>query len=709
MSYDTSNIRNAVLLGHPGSGKTTLAETMLFETGAITRRGNVQERSTISDYTDIEHERGNSIFAALMHDDWRGTKINVLDTPGFDDFIGEVVSSLKVADTALMLINARSGVEVGTELLWEYVEKFCTPTIFVVNQVDHEKSDYDAAVEQLKERFGSRVLPIQYPLNQGPEFNTIIDALRMTMYVFPPEGGKPEKHDIPASEKDRALAMHNTIVEAAAENDEELMERYFEQGTLSEEELAYGLRVAMGKRSVFPMFVASAIKNMGSGRIMGFINDVCPAPNQRSSAPLVGGGKLECNANDETTIFIFKTHIEPRVGNISYFKVFSGVLKAGDELVNASNRTTERIGQLYITNGKIREPVDELKAGDLGCTVKLKNSHTNQTLTAKGTNREIEPIEYPSPRIDVAVVPPSKNDMEKLMKALHSIAEEDPTLIIEQSKSLKQTILYGQGQLQLDLVRQRTEREFGVGMTFEKPRIPYRETITREANEMYRHKKQTGGAGQFAEVHMRIEPYYDGMPDPNGLTVKQAEIEDLPWGGKLAYYWCIVGGSIDSRFSNAIKKGVLMKMEEGPLTGSNCQDIRVCIYDGKMHPVDSNDMAFMIASQQVFKLCFSKAAPQLLEPIYELEILCSGDVMGDVMGDLQTRRAIIVGMGAEGNYQKITARVPLAELYLYSSTLRSISQGRAKFKRTFLEYAPVPPDIQQKLIEEYKTQAASED
>lgn len=709
MSYETSNIRNAVLLGHPGSGKTTLAETMLFESGSITRRGAVQDHNTISDHTDIEQERGNSIFAALMHDDWRGNKINVLDTPGFDDFIGEVVSSLKVADTALMLINSKSGVEVGTELLWEYVEKFKTPTLFVVNQVDHEKSDFDGSVEQATARFGSKVLPIQYPLNQGIGFNTIVDALRMTMYVFPPDGGKPEKQDIPAAEKDRVLAMHNAIVEAAAENDEELMERYFELGTLSEEELAYGLQVAIGKRAIYPLFCASAINNMGSGRIMGFINDVCPAPNQRSAAPLVGGGELECKSDDDATVFIFKTHNEPRVGNISFFKVFSGVLKVGDELVNATNRTTERFGQLYIANGKNRETVDELRAGDLGCTVKLKNSHTNQTLAKKGIDREIEPIPYPGPRIEVAVHPPSKNEMEKLMKALHSISEEDPTLIIEQSKTLKQTILYGQGQLQLDLAKQRLENEFGVTMSFEKPRIPYRETITREANEMYRHKKQTGGAGQFAEVHMRIEPYYEGMPEPSGLTVRNTEIEELPWGGKLAFYWCIVGGSIDSRFSNAIKKGVLMKMEEGPLTGSNCQDIRVCIYDGKMHPVDSNDMAFMLASQQAFKHCFSKSAPQLMEPIYEVEILCSGDVMGDVMGDLQTRRAIIMGMGAEGHYQKITARMPLAEMYLYSSTLRSISQGRAKFSRTFAEYASVPSDVQQNLINDYKAQSTEED
>ena len=709
MAYDTKNIRNVVLLGHPGCGKTTFAETMLFETGAISRRGSVQEQNTVSDYTDLEQERGNSLFSTLMHDDWRGNKINVLDTPGFDDFVGEVVSSLKVSATALMLLNAKSGVEVGSELLWEYVEQFETPAIFVVNQLDSDKANYDATVDQAKARFGSKVIPIQYPLNPGDSFNTIVDALRMTMYVFPEGGGKPEKKPIPDSEKDRVNKMHNAIVEAAAENDETLMERYFELGTLSEDDLANGLRLAMAQRSIFPLFCCSALNNMGSGRIMGFLNDVCPTPADRKELKLEDGGTLKCDANGDTTIFIFKTHNEPRVGSISYFKVCSGTLKSGDELINATNRGSERFGQLYIANGKNRDAVDELRAGDLGCTVKLKNSHTNQTLNKKGVDRKIEPIQFPNSRIEVAVEPPSKNDMEKLMKALHIICEEDPTLKIEQSKALKQTLLYGQGQLHLDLVKHRVETEQGIAMQFEKPRIPYRETITKVSNESYRHKKQSGGSGQFAEVHMRIEPYHEGMPEPIGLTVRNAEIDDLPWGGKLAFYWCIVGGSIDSRFSNAIKKGVLQKMEEGPLTGSNCQDIRVSIYDGKMHAVDSNDMAFMTASVQAFRSNFSKAGPQLMEPIYDVEILCSGDVMGDVMGDLQTRRAIIMGMDAEGHYQKILARIPLAEMYQYSSTLRSISQGRAKFARKFAEYASVPNDIQQKLIAEFKAEQEDED
>ncbi len=709
MTYDTRNIRNAVLLGHPGCGKTTLAETMLFESGGISRRGTVQEGNTISDYTDIEHERGNSLFSTLTHDDWRGNKINMLDTPGFDDFVGEVVSSLKVADTALMLLNAKSGVEVGTELLWEYVEKFETPTLFVVNQLDHEKADFDTTLEQAQGRFGNKVVPVQYPLNTGAGFNTIIDALRMVMYVFPANGGKPTKKEIPAAEMEKADAMHKALVEAAAEMDDTLMEKYFEEGNLSEDELSTGLRAAIAKRSVFPLFCASAVKNMGSGRIMGFVNDICPSPADRAPAPLVGGGTLKCDPKGDATIFIFKTHNEPKVGNLSFFKVYSGTVKSGDELVNASNRVAERLGQLYVVEGKNRESVEELRAGDLGCVVKLKSTHTNQTLNKKGIDRQIEPIHFPNSRIEVAVEPPSKNDMERLMKTLHGIAEEDPTLVIEQNASLRQTLLYGQGQLHLDLVKYRVEQIGGVSMDFHKPRIPYRETITKESNEMYRHKKQTGGAGQFAEVHMRIEPWHEGMPDPTGLTVRDRQIDDLPWGGKLAFFWCIVGGAIDNRFSSAIKKGVLQKMEEGPLTGSNCQDIRVSIYDGKMHAVDSNDQAFMTASIQAFRANFQKANPQIMEPIYDVEILCDGDVMGDVMGDLQTRRAIIMGMGSEGHYQKIMVRVPLAELYQYSSTLRSISQGKAKFTRSFAEYAPVPPDIQAKLIADHKAHAHDEE
>ena len=702
MAYDTKDIRNVVLLGHSGSGKTTFAETMLFESGATTRRGTVEDKSTISDYTNIEQERGNSIFSTLMHATWKDSKINIIDTPGFDDFVGEVVSSLKVADLGLMILNAKSGVEVGTELIWEYIEKNNTPAIFVINQLDHDKADFDMTLEQTKNRFGTNVLPFQYPLNQGTGFNTIVDALRMIMYVFPEGGGKPKKEPIPESEMGRAQEMHNALVEAAAENDEELMELFFENGSLTEAELAKGLKIALANQEIFPVFCASATENIGSGRIMGFINDIAPSPADRPETPLEGGDTLKCDASADTTIFIYKTVSEPQVGNVSYFKIYSGTLDSGDELENEETRTTERFNQLFIANGKNRDSSKQLKAGDLGVTVKLKDSHTNQTLNKKGVNRVIQKMEFPSHRIRTAFSPPSKNDMEKLMKALHILQEEDPTLEVELAPHLKQTLLHGQGQLHLDIIKYRIEKLYHVSMEFERPKISYRETITRKADDSYRHKKQSGGAGQFAEVHMRIEPYTEGMPPPSDLTVRNEEEETLPWGGTLKFLWCIVGGSIDAKYSNAIKKGIMQKMEEGPLTGSRCQDIRVCVYDGKMHPVDSNDMAFMIAAAQVFKNAFQNASPQLLEPIYDLEILCSGDVMGDVMSDLQTRRAMIMGMDSEGHYQKIKAKVPLAEMHKYSATLRSISQGKAKFSQSFAEYQSVTPDIQQRLINEYK-------
>lgn len=701
MGYDTKNIRNAVLLGHPGSGKTTLAECMLFEAGEISRRGSSAEGNTVSDYSSLEKERGNSIFSSLMHASWKDSKINIIDTPGFDDFVGEVISSMKVADTALMLLNARSGVEVGTELIWEYVDHFHTPAIFVINHVDNPKADYDGTLEQAQKRFGAKVIPVQYPLNTGEGFNTIVDTLRMVMYVFPEGGGKPEKKAIPSEEMERAQAMHNVLVEAAAENDDTLMEKFFDQGTLSEEELAEGLRIAIAHQEIFPVFCCSAEHNMGSGRIMGFINDVCPSPADRPEAKLVGDETLACTTSGDTTILIYKTISEPRVGNVTYFKVYSGVLEAGDELVNASNGQVERFTQLALANGKDRTATTEVRAGDLGVTLKLRDAHTNQTLNSKGCNRQIEPMHFPESRIRTAILPPGKAEMEKLMKALHSIEEEDPTLHVEQSATLKQTLIHGQGQLHLDLIKYRVETVNGVEMAFERPKISYRETITAPANTDYRHKKQSGGSGQFAEIHMRVEPYVENMPDPEDLNVRKKEEEELPWGGKLVLYWCIVGGSIDAKYINAIKKGILARMEEGPLTGSPCQDVRVSIYDGKMHSVDSNDTAFMIAARMAFRDAFKAAKPQIMEPVYDLEVLCEADVMGDIMSDLQTRRATISGMDTEGHYQKIKAKVPQAEMYLYSSTLRSLTQGKAKFNRRFAEYQAVPFEVQKELRAAY--------
>ena len=701
MITNTKNLRNVVLLGHSDSGKTTLIETMLYEGGAIKRRGSVEGQNMVSDNTELEHEKGKTIFSHQMFVNWRTNKINIIDTPGFDDFVGEVVSSLKVADTAIIVLNAANGVEVGTQIVWEYVEKYETPAIFVINQMDHAKADYEKTLEQAKERFGSKVVPIQYPYNSGPNFNAIIDALRMVMYEFPATGGKPEKKPIPESEMARANEMHNALVEIAAENEEGLMEKYFEEGNLSEEDLSHGITLALAKQQFFPVFVTSGLKDMGSGRLMGFIDDIAPSPAERPNRKLESGEEISYDSEDKTTIFIYKTLSEPQVGMVSYFKVLSGKLKPGDELINANNGETERISQLFITEGKDRIAVTELVAGDLGATVKLKFGHSNNTLNAKGLDRKVRPMEFPESRIRKAISAGSAADMEKLVTALHKIEEEDPTLSVEQSAELKQTILHGQGQLHLDLVKQRLQREFGVTMNFENPKIPYRETITAKADADYRHKKQSGGAGQFGEIHMRVENFYEGMDEPTGVNIRQKEIEDLPWGGKLAFYWCIVGGTIDNRYIGAIKKGIMQQMKEGPLTGSHCQNIRVAVYDGKMHSVDSNDISFQLAASGAFREAFQQAKPQLLEPVYSVEILCPDEDTGDVMGDLQTRRAIISGMDSEGHYQKILAEVPLAELHDYGSSLRSITGGRAKFSMKFSEYQLVPGNVQQELVKQH--------
>ena len=701
MSTNTKDLRNVVLLGHSGSGKTTFIETMLYEGGAIKRRGTVEQHNTVSDNTDLEHERENTIFSHQMFVNWKKNKINILDTPGFDDFVGEVIANLKVADTALIMVNAAAGVEVGTELVWEYVEDYKTPSIFVINQMDHQKADYDAALEQLKNRFGSKVIPIQYPLNSGESFNQIVDALRMVMYEFPATGGKPEKKPIPESEMARANEMHNALVERAAENEEGLMEKYFEEGNLSEEELAQGLMIGLAKHDFFPVFVASGAKDMGSGRIMGFIDDIAPSPADRFGSKLENGEVLPCNAADKTTIFIYKTQSEPQVGVVSYFKVFSGEIKPGDELINANNGELERISQIFVAEGKERTAVDKLVAGDLGVTVKLKNGHSNNTLNTKGVDRKIEPMKFPESRLRKAVFVENTAETEKLFAALNKLKEEDPTLKVEIDHDTHEAILGGQGQLHLDLVKYRLEKDFGVKMEMKNPKISYRETITGKAEADYRHKKQSGGAGQFGEIHMRVENYYEGMPEPEGVNIRSKEFEDLPWGGKFAFYWCIVGGAIDSRYIGAIKKGIMQQLKEGPLTGSHCQNIRVSVYDGKMHSVDSNDISFQLAASGAFKEAFHNAHPQLLEPMYHVEILAPDECTGDVMGDLQTRRAMISGMDTEGHYQKIMAEVPLAEMNDYGSTLRSLTGGRAKFSMKFSDYQLVPANVQQDLVKKH--------
>jgi elongation factor G len=699
--YDEKHIKNIVLLGAPKAGKTLLAEDMIFEAGITHRRGTIETKSTISDYHEIEQERGNSVFATPLHTEWRDYKINIIDTPGFDDFVGEMISSVRVADTCVMVINAQHGVEVGTELIWNYVDRFNKPSIFAINQLDHPKSNFDEALLSLRNRFGNAVTQMQYPLQQGEGFNTIIDLLKMVMYQFPLDGGKPQKLPIPASEKEKAERLHNELVEKAAENDEKLMEKYFEKGTLDEDEMREGLKQGMIHHDVFPVFCMSAKRNMGSGRLMGFIDNVAPSPLEANPEKTSAGKEIPFDVTKPAALFVFKTHIEPNLGKLTFFKVISGEVNTTSELINSQTGATERIHQLFIMDGKTRNPVDKLVAGDIGATLKLKDTYTNQTLHAKGYDIAIQPIEYPEPRIRTAVVAKSKNDDEKIGEVLQKIHQEDPTLEVAYAKELKQLIISGQGELHLAVCKWFLETVYKLHIDFESPRISYRETIRQYASASYRHKKQSGGAGQFGEVYLKIEPYYEGMPEPTEFPVRGKEVIDLEWGGKLVFYNCIVGGVIDSRFIPSILKGVMEKMEEGPITGSYVRDVRVMVHDGKMHPVDSNDISFKIAGMMAFKEAFMKAEPQLLEPIYDLEIMLPEDVMGEVMGDLQTRRSLIMGMDSMGANQVIKAKTPLAELDRYSTTLRSLTQGRANFRQQFAEYSPVPFDLQQKLAKNF--------
>jgi elongation factor G len=706
--FDTSHVKNIVLLGHAGSGKTTLAECMLFEAGLISRRGSIAERNTVGDYHDLEHERGNSIFSKLLHTKWRGYKINILDTPGYDDFVGEVVSALRVADTGVMLLNAVMGVEVGTDIIWDYTEQFKTPMIFAVNKLDDDNADFDKTVREARSHFGNKVAIVQYPVQQGAGFHEIIDVLRMTMYKFRDTGGKPEKLPIPDAEKERAEMLHRELVEAVASNDENLMEKYFEKGELDEEEMKDGIKKAMINHDLFPLFCLSAERNMGSGRLMGFIDVVCPSANEMPPQITKSGEKLACDSKGRACMFIFKTVSEPHVGEMSFFKVYSGTIKAGMELVNETTGASEKLNQLFIVEGNRRSNVNELVAGDIGATLKLKNTHVNNTLHERGKNIELQPIIFPSPNMTMAIESVKKGEEERLSTALHQLREEDPTVIIEFSPELKQMLIHCQGDMHLAVIKWKIEHFNKVEVKFIKPRIPYRETIRRMAEANYRHKKQSGGNGQFGEVFMRIEPWYDGMPEPKGLTVRGRETIDLDWGGKLVYYNCIVGGAIDLRFLPSILKGVMEKMHEGPLTGSYVRDVRVSVYDGKMHPVDSNDISFKIAGLKAFKQAFQEADPQILEPIYNVEVSSPDDLTGSVIGDLQTRRAMLEGMDTQGHFTRINARVPLAEMNDYCSSLRSITQGRAKFKMRFHEYAPVPFEIQKKLQEDYSRMAKEE-
>lgn len=708
--YQTNEIKNIALLGSKGSGKTTLAEAMLYECGVIKRRGTIDAKNTVCDYFPVEKEYGYSVFSTIFYAEFLNKKLNVIDCPGADDFVGNAITALNVTDTGVILIDAQYGVEVGTQNIFRTTAQLSKPVIFALNQLDGEKADYDNVMEQMKDVFGNKIVPIQYPLNAGPGFNAMIDVLLMKKYSWGPDGGVPTIEDIPAEEMERALHMHQQLVEAAAENDETLMEKFFDQGHLTEDEMREGIRKGLIDRSIYPVFCVSALKDMGVRRMMEFLGNVVPFVEDMPVPMDEKGEEVKPDSNGPLSIYMFKTTVEPHIGEVSYFKVMSGTLTPGVDLDNVSRGSKERIAQLYCVCGQIKTPVDKMCAGDIGATVKLKDVRTGNTLDEKGCEYAFDFIKYPAPKYSRAIRPVTESDAEKLSGILTRMHEEDPTWVVEQSKELKQTILSGQGEFHLRTLKWRVENNDKLPIVFEEPKIPYRETITKASRADYRHKKQSGGAGQFGEVHIVIEPYTEGMPAPDTyrfgnqefkMNVRDTQEIPLEWGGKLVVCNCIVGGAIDARFIPAIVKGLMDRMEQGPLTGSYARDVRVCIYDGKMHPVDSNEISFRLAARNAFSEAFRAANPKILEPVYDVEVMVPGDVMGDVMSDLQGRRAIIMGMNSENGFEKIIAKVPLKEMSSYSTALSSITGGRSSFTMKFAGYELVPGDVQEKLLAEY--------
>ena len=711
--YQTNEIKNIALLGNDGAGKTTLTEALLYESGVIKRRGRITMKNTVSDYFPVEQEYGYSVFSTVFHCEYNGKKLNIIDCPGSDDFVGGVMTALGVTDTAVILLNGQYGPEVGTQNHFRYTEKLGKPVIFLVNQLDNEKCDYDMVVERLKESYGSKCIQIQYPLETGPNFNSLIDVLLMKKYTWGPEGGVPTISDIPEDQMDKAMELHRALVEAAAENDEVLMEKFFESEALTEDEMREGIRKGLASRSMFPIFCVCAVKDMGVRRLMEFLGNVVPFVDEMPVIHNTRGVAVPPDPNGPTSLYFFKTAVEPHIGEVQYFKVMSGTVKEGDDLTNADRGSKERLAQLYVCAGANRDKVEAMVAGDIGCTVKLKDVKTGNTLNDKNSENRFNWIKYPNPKYSRAIKAVNESETEKLMQVLNRMREEDPTWIVEQSKELRQTIVHGQGEFHLRTLKLRLENNDKIKIDFSEPRIQYRETITKAARADYRHKKQSGGAGQFGEVHLIVEPYYDGMPAPdtyrfNGqefkMNVKSSETVDLEWGGKLVFINSVVGGAIDTRFMPAILKGVMGKMERGPLTGSYARDVRVIVYDGKMHPVDSNELSFMLAGRNAFSEAFKNAGPKLLEPIYDVEVFVPSDRMGDVMSDLQGRRGMIIGMSSEAGYEKLQAKVPLKEMSNYSTALSSLTGGRASFVMKFASYELVPGDVQNKLVAEFEAQ-----
>jgi elongation factor G len=705
---DTRQIRNIALVGHQGSGKTALSEAMLHTSGVVPRAGSVTEGTTKSDHHESEQERRMSIFATLLHAAWDDKKINILDTPGYPDFASEVIASMRVADTALYVMDARSGVEVGTEMAWGYGEQTETPSLFVINHIDHSNADFSSIVDEIGNRFGRGATVVQLPAGEGTR--TVVDVLQMRQLYYPEGETEPEVQPIDDAFEDRARDLHETLVEDIAASDDTLMETYFEQGELTEDQMRNGLRAAMIDRELYPVFVTSATEEIGVSRLLDFIGDVCPSPASRL-VETEGGQELTADPDDDAVGFVYRTMAQEHVGEYSYVRVFDGTIESGQDLENARTASSERIGQMYELNGADRNNIPRLVAGDLGALVKLDDTNTNDTLRSQqlsGSDVVIPPIQFPDPRYRMAVRAVEEGQEDKLARGLHQITDEDPSLVFNHDALLNQLILSGLGEMHLQIAKERLERQAGVEVEFVRPRISYRETIQNRATAEYRHKKQSGGAGEFADISMLIEPYDGEFRPPDYVDIRGEDIVETEWGAEMHFVDAIVGGVIDmNKFFSSIKKGVLNTMEEGPVAGFPVGDVRIAIFDGGMHPVDSNEAAFKRAAFACFRNAFQKANPALLEPIHTVTVTTPDDYTGDIISDLNTRRGRVQGIDTQGPLQKITAEVPEAELYQYSTTLRSLTQGRGLHQTQFSHYEAMPGNVQAEIVEEATAEAAA--
>ena len=700
--YSNKDIKNVVLLGSSKSGKTTLSEAMLYEGKVIDRRGTVEDKNTVSDNDELEKVNQRSIYATPLYAEFMGKKVNIIDAPGSDDFVGGAISAFRVCENGILVVNAQQGVEVGTSSWIRSADKHKIPLIVAVNQLDGEKADWETTIAALKEELGRKMIIVQFPIATGAGFNGFIDVLTNKYYNFKDANGTREDLDIPADFADQAEMTRQELIEKAAEFDDSLMEKFFEEGTLSEDDIRKGLSLGIRNCEVTPVFCVSAKKDIGVKRLLEFTKNVALSPDVDDTKP--------------ASLFIYKNMLEPHLGEVSYFKVMSGVITPGIDLEDPETSNKERFSAIYAVAGTRKEPVDSLRAGDFGCVVKLKNGKSNTTLSAIGSGIVQEKIVYPAPKFRCAIKAKVQQDEQKLGDALKKISSQDPTVVVEYSKELRQTILSGNGEQHINIVKTRLANEYGVQVELFAPKVPYRETITKVATAQYRHKKQSGGAGQFGEVHLLVCPAegelntkfkIDGKETI--LNVKTSEVTDLEWGGKLEFYNCVVGGAIDLGFMPAILKGIKERMVEGPLTGSYARDIRVFVYDGKMHPVDSKEIAFIIAGRNAFKEAFRNAGPKILEPIYNVEVMTPGEYQGAVMSDIQNRRGILGDLGSDKGFSILKARIPLAELYRYSTTLSSLTSGSATFTMEFADYQPVPGDGQTKLLAEYEAQDKEED